>query len=303
MRRLRPSSSSPSSRSWPTPPWRRPRRPPRAHLAATGGNDGWTGTIPPGANPTSDCALTSPLGDSHDTTITVPSGYYDDHDVTVTWKITWDASSANDEILSVFYEDGTEVGSSDGSSNSETVSTKNPKAGTYTAVACGFAAPAPQAYTGSATATTAAKAAENSLPAADSKGLAFSAAVPSDPQRDEAEPLISIDNDGRIYTCGPTGFSNASDYAQVSTDGGDQFHLLGDAPARPAGRRRRRRLRPGERARAQRATASCSTPTRASGRSPASRPTPRPTAGARSSTCRWRATRTPRRAAAPIASG
>jgi hypothetical protein len=54
--------------------------------------------------------------------------------------------------------------------------------------------------------------------------------VPADPQRDEAEPLIEIDRAGNIYTCGPTGFSNASDYAQVSTDGGDQFHLLGTAP-------------------------------------------------------------------------
>ena len=33
-----------------------------------------------------------------------------------------------------------------------------------------------------------------------------------------------------LYTCGPTGFSNAADYAQVSTDGGDQFHLLGTPP-------------------------------------------------------------------------
>ena len=67
-------------------------------------------------------------------------------------------------------------------------------------------------------------------PSANAQGLAFSASVPADPQRDEAEPLIEIGRDGHIYTCGPTGFSNASDYAQVSTDGGDQFHLLGTPP-------------------------------------------------------------------------
>src|SRR6266550_4402004 len=58
----------------------------------------------------------------------------------------------------------------------------------------------------------------------------FSAAAPADLQRDESEPLVTIDAAGNIYTCGPTGFSNAADYAQVSTDGGDQFHLLGTPP-------------------------------------------------------------------------
>src|SRR5207245_7316643 len=74
------------------------------------------------------------------------------------------------------------------------------------------------------------QAVEPSPPAADAQGLQFSAAVPADPQRDEAEPLIVSDKAGLLYTCGPTGFSNASDYAQVSTDGGDQFHMLGTPP-------------------------------------------------------------------------
>ncbi len=61
-------------------------------------------------------------------------------------------------------------------------------------------------------------------------GLAFSASVPADLQRDQGEPEISTDPGGHIYTCGPSGFSNVADYAQVSLDGGDQFHLLGQAP-------------------------------------------------------------------------
>ncbi|MDQ5808195.1 MAG: hypothetical protein M3320_05915, partial [Actinomycetota bacterium] len=68
------------------------------------------------------------------------------------------------------------------------------------------------------------------LPSADPRGLAFSATLPADPQRDESEPNIEIDDDGNIYTCGPTGASQGADYAQVSRDGGNQFHLMGEPP-------------------------------------------------------------------------
>ena len=61
-------------------------------------------------------------------------------------------------------------------------------------------------------------------------GVEFSASVPSDVQRDEGEPEVSVDPAGNIYTCGPSGFSNIADYAQVSRDGGDQFHLIGAPP-------------------------------------------------------------------------
>src|SRR3954468_22100461 len=63
--------------------------------------------------------------------------------------------------------------------------------------------------------------------------LSFGPGQPADPQRDQGEPNIEIDAQGRIYTCGPTGFVTGADYAQVSTDGGDQFHLLGTPPRRP----------------------------------------------------------------------
>ncbi len=68
------------------------------------------------------------------------------------------------------------------------------------------------------------------LASAPAQGLEFSATVPADPQRDESEPNIEIDDDGNIYTCGPTGASQGADYAQVSTDGGNQFHLMGEPP-------------------------------------------------------------------------
>ena len=102
--------------------------------------------------------------------------------------------------------------------------------GTYRVLAIGYANAAPTDYTDTLTVTTKSGSTAASVPSADAQSLSFSAAVPADPQRDEAEPLMEIDRAGNIYTCGPTGFSNASDYAQVSTDGGEQFHLLGTAP-------------------------------------------------------------------------
>src|SRR5205823_7478337 len=116
-----------------------------------------------------------------------------------------------------------EVGSSDGSTTTEKVVANDLSNGTYHVLACGFANSVPQPYTGTLKITTQAKNADATLKSANAQGLAFSAAVPADPQRDEAEPLIDIDKAGTIYTCGPTGFSQADDYAQVSTDGGDQF--------------------------------------------------------------------------------
>ena len=84
-----------------------------------------------------------------------------------------------------------------------------------------------------AAAVAASLSAPMAAPSAESDGtygIAFSASVPSDVQRDEGEPEISIDPGGNVYTCGPSGFSNIADYAQVSNDGGDQFHLLGLPP-------------------------------------------------------------------------
>jgi hypothetical protein len=190
----------------------------------------WTGTIQPGANPLSTCAPPSTsVPDEHAIGIDVPEGLYDTIDATFTFRINWD-DPAEDEILTVLDPDGEEVNSSDGGSNVEQVVATNLREGQYTALACAFAATVPVDYQGELVVTTSARAAEPSLPSADPQGLAFSASVAADNQRDQAEPLLEIDKDGNVYDCGPTGFSNASDYAQVSTDGGDQFHLLGSPP-------------------------------------------------------------------------
>jgi uncharacterized protein DUF11 len=201
-------------------------------------SDTWMGTIPPGLNPTSECTgLPAPPfpEDHHQIQVIVPPGTYSNVTATFTFSISWDPvtglEDTNDEILTVFAPDGTVVGSSDGSSTTETVVATNLPAGTYDVVACGFNnLPLPQDYDGSLVVTTAAASADQSLPSAPARGLQFSAAVPADNQRDEAEPLMEIDKAGNTYICGPTGFSNLADYAQVSTDGGDQYHLLGSPP-------------------------------------------------------------------------
>src|SRR4051794_21574614 len=205
----------------------------------------WTGTIPPAsAHPTNDCNGAGVGNDDEGITVTLPRKGYDRIDATFTFKISWAPSNPsgdetlNDEVLTVNSADqqdpgdttASELGSSDGSTTEEVVVAHNLAPGTYHALACGFVNSTPQPYQGTLTVETTAKQASTSLPSAPAQGLQFSSAVPADPQRDEAEPLIEISRDGHIYTCGPTGFSNGADYAQVSTDGGDQFHILGTPP-------------------------------------------------------------------------
>ncbi len=61
-------------------------------------------------------------------------------------------------------------------------------------------------------------------------GLAFSSPLVNDLQRGAGEPIIEIDPDGTVYTCGPTGFSQNQDYASASLDHGDQFNPIGAYP-------------------------------------------------------------------------
>jgi len=205
----------------------------------------WTGTIPPAsAHPTNDCNGAGVGSDQEDIAVTIPRKGYDKFDGVFTFEISWTPSNPtgaedeNDEVLTVNGPDGqdagdtsaTEVGSSDGGDTKETVVAHNLGPGTYHVLACGFVNSTAQDYKGTLTVQTVKKAASQALPSANANGLTFSAAATADPQRDEAEPLIEIARDGHIYTCGPTGFSSGADYAQVSTDGGDQFHILGTPP-------------------------------------------------------------------------
>jgi hypothetical protein len=205
----------------------------------------WSGTIPAAsAHPTNTCNGAGVGTDDEGITVTVPRKGYAKYDAVFTFHIAWTPSNPagdetlNDEVLTVNSADNqdagdtasSEVGSSDGGTTEETVVAHNLAPGTYHVLACGFVNSTPQPYDGTLTVETVPRAETTSLASAPAQGLQFSASTTADPQRDEAEPLIEISRYGHIYTCGPTGFSNGSDYAQVSTDGGDQFHLLGTAP-------------------------------------------------------------------------
>src|SRR5439155_7399682 len=158
-------------------------------------------------NPTSDCSgLPASSVDEHDIQVTVPAGIYSTLNAQFSFSITWTPRTPTedtaDEILTVIGPDGSEVGSSDGGSTTETVAGLNLAGGTYRVLACGFANALLQPYSGNLLVTTSAP--EPTLPSAPAQGLQFSASVPADLQRDEAEPLIRTDKAGVIYTCGPT---------------------------------------------------------------------------------------------------
>lgn len=124
----------------------------------------WTGTTPPGVNPSSAC--TAPYGfgeDRHGFDITVPSGTYDTVDVTAEFSIRWNAGTnvvvATDPDLILTVKRGTtEVDSSDSANPSETVVLTNPAPGAFDAVSCAFFASGATAYTGRLTLTAKSKA-------------------------------------------------------------------------------------------------------------------------------------------------
>lgn len=118
----------------------------------------WTGSIPPGANASSDCSALAdtPAADQHVSTVNVPAGAYNSVNAKFTFNITWPDTAGNDEILTVLKPDGTTLDSSDGGTPSETVEGTNLPAGAYKIIACGFlSGPDPQTYSGKLTITTA----------------------------------------------------------------------------------------------------------------------------------------------------
>ncbi len=194
----------------------------------------FAGTVPVGATNTATCQGGQPtmISDSP-ITVAVPKGVYDKVDAEIHFKAKWNATTStttNDEILTLMGPDGKSLGSDDTGSGHDEMIIKDPVPGTYHVLLCGNVNVTPQPFTGTATISTVKHIRSIDLPLSSAKGLAFGASVPADPQRDQGEPAVTTDRAGTIYTCGPSGFSGAADFAQVSTDGGDQFHLLGTAP-------------------------------------------------------------------------
>lgn len=119
----------------------------------------WTGDIPPLVNGTSDCThlADTPAADQHVSTVNVPAGLYNSVNAKFTFRIEWDNSAGNDEVLTVLNPDGTTLDSSDGGDPHEEVTATNLPAGAYKIIACGFiTGPAPQSYVGKLTIDTSA---------------------------------------------------------------------------------------------------------------------------------------------------
>ena len=200
--------------------------------------DSWTGTIPPGTTPTSDCTgkQDNPaLSDTHTVTINVPANAYNQVQAKFTFTISWDPESLNDEIITVLDENGNEVASHDGGSPEETVTVFNLAAGTYKVVACPFASPTTQEYNGKL--TVEALAIPPPLPPlpTSSNGITFDHANLNDPVRMVGEPDVVIDpkhanfptDNYGIYVSGPGGSTTQASWFWKSTDHGIQWFQVG----------------------------------------------------------------------------
>ena len=187
--------------------------------------DTYRGTIPAGSNATSDCKslADTPAVDQHSETIKVPAGVYNTLNAEFTFSVTW-SNASNDEILTLLDPSGNEIGSSDGSTTTETVKTSNLQAGTYKIVACPFLATGSQDYSGTVTITTSAV---GGGPSGPSNGITFDHATLNDPVRMVGEPDVVIDNHGGTYVSGPGGSTTQASWFWKSEDHGIQWHLVG----------------------------------------------------------------------------
>lgn len=115
----------------------------------------WTGTLPGGANPNSDCSqsVSDSLNDHHTVTFAIPSDFYTSHTMTAAFTIT--PTPAVDDVILTVERGGAVLGSSDTGSNGapETFILTNPTSATYDALACTFSG-APEGYTGTLTVQT-----------------------------------------------------------------------------------------------------------------------------------------------------
>jgi hypothetical protein len=158
----------------------------------------WTGTVLPGANPGSDCSGTALSTDPHIVNILVPPGTYSAVSVLATATITY--SGAADLIVTIVRPDGSSVSADAGSfGTAESTSVANPAAGAYQIIACPFASPLPQAYTGTLTLTAGPPAPPPAASCnAPGKSLVFSQPMYVDTSRAGGEPSVVAHPDGTL---------------------------------------------------------------------------------------------------------
>ncbi len=124
----------------------------------------WVGSAPAGATGAVTNSCPEGTGDSHDIVLTVPAGFYDSNSLIADFHIEWDAGSdvvvaTDPDLVLTIYQDGAELGSSDGGSPEENVRVSDPQAGTLTAVVCPFLASGATDYSASLTLTAVGEAA------------------------------------------------------------------------------------------------------------------------------------------------
>jgi hypothetical protein len=179
----------------------------------------WTGTVLPGANPSSECGLPTDVGaDTHTETLAVAAGTYDSVAVTATASITF--SGPNDLIVTIVAADGgTSSGDSGGFDGDESASLSNPPAGSLKVITCMFAGVVPQTYTGTLTLTA------NAIPAAPEAGatcrapgkpLTFTTPSYVDTHRAGGEPSVQALADGTLLYASHAGTTHF--YAPEATD-------------------------------------------------------------------------------------
>jgi hypothetical protein len=160
----------------------------------------WTGTVLPGANPSSECGAITDVGaDRHTETIVVPPGTYDTVSVTATASITF--AGANDLIVTIIGADGDTASGDQGSFDAdESASITNPAPGTLTVIACMFAGATPQAYTGTLTLTAAEASTDPVVTSCRPPGkpLQFTTPAYVDEHRAGGEPSVQALSDGTL---------------------------------------------------------------------------------------------------------
>jgi hypothetical protein len=179
----------------------------------------WTGTLPGGANPNSDCSqsVSDTLNDHHTVTLSVPSGFYTSHKLIATFTIT---PTVDDAILTL--EQGAAVlGSSDNGGNGapESFILTKPVSATYDAVACTYTG-VPEGYTGTLTLQTdptgalAGGTATNLTPASYQNYVA-----PAGLGDSAGEPSIGVDWKTNAANGGTTMFQSDTQALKVAFDG------------------------------------------------------------------------------------
>lgn len=211
----------------------------------------WTGTIPPGANQSSECSDDA-LADRHEINLAVPAGLYEgDGAIRVSATFTLDYEGQTDQIITVVTPEGENVSGDSGFVNTpESVALQNPAGGTYVVLACSFASATPQSYTGRLTLEGAEPTTTASGPfcQAPSRSLKFKQRY-IDQTRAGGEPIVTTHPDGTLLWgshAGTTHFFGPAapdpqtaaflenyqgqTYQYFSQDGGETFEFVPRSP-------------------------------------------------------------------------